>query len=1081
MTHKPIHVEKHNFLRPQVDFYQLHSTSDPLTFMVTDMDDCNSITTQWDVEKRLEESVRPHYWNYYVRLFGVTADGRSVSVYVSGFRPFVYVQAPKKWQSIDMELALTHLQQHVAPQHSIRFNRRDVAFVEKTWRTQLYGFTNHEKIDMFKLHFNSLRSRENFIKLCDAARTWNNYANLKHEFWLWDACVPPLTQSVNVHDIMPSYWITVAADKYSYHDAPTSRNNVRLPFRDRRTRAQIDIDCEITALSCDKERPDVAPLLIESWDIEVKGRPGIFPQPELAEDEVIQIGSTVQRYGDEMGQYAFQCCFCLGETENPRPDKVRIYWFESEAQLLEAYYYYWTDCVDADVRIAYNQYGFDEPYLYNRYMKLLTHMIPRAVLNGTARYYEQGALDYGKVRNSRSALQSNFSGSRAHGGRTKHTVKACGRVQIDLLAFASENWGINWLLSLNMMSEKVLGKDEQKEDVHYSQITPMWKAGAKTRGKLAAYCVRDTELPLMIVQKKCVIIEQVEKSRLTGVTLDKLCNMKQTVRVETQLFREAHRSKERYAIPQQPLRFVKDPHLLALFRGEHGKEGALVLEATPNFYPMPIVTLDFAGLYPSIIRGYGLCYTTLILDPKYLKTTEYRVDTVRNKTPGAKPYKMYWAKPKNGEKPFLYRVLTRVLEARAEAKKRRGAFLSGTFDYSVLDARQLALKIVANSIYGYTVINYEQCQLPCAAIGVTVTHYGRQLINRTRDEVHKRVAGSRCIYGDTDSVMIKLSDDASAEAFRRSFLIGHQLAADITALFPPEVVLEFEKTYYPYCQWMQKVYAGILYESADEKGKVKCKGLASVKNDTIGVVRDWTQQIVTRFLHHDHDGAKRYLVEQLAKFVNEPVAAESVAKTVKMSKEIEMYSQSNEVATVAAAMRDRDAGSAPGAGDKVTFLHCLDTEHGNKAVAVDIDHYNTNKRRYHINKMHYLRNLIAESVGKLFDLPTVAQDPYHWFAPFERSLKVSQNGSGIAQFMTAAKHQSGMESFPMSLFKNDAYPRQSALKKKRVKKAEKKHFADECRRLEVSQEAMRRKKNKRKHGVPISAFFKTRKLAHDGE
>jgi len=180
-------------------------------------------------------------------------------------------------------------------------------------------------------------------------------------------------------------------------------------------------------------------------------------------------------------------------------------------------------------------------------------------------------------------------------------------------------------------------------------------------------------------------------------------------------------------------------------------------------------------------------------------------------------------------------------------------------------------------------------------------------------------------------------------------------------------------------------------------------------------------------------------------------------------------------------MRDRDAGSAPGAGDKVTFLHCLDTEHGNKAVAVDIDHYNTNKRRYHINKMHYLRNLIAESVGKLFDLPTVAQDPYHWFAPFERSLKVSQNGSGIAQFMTAAKHQSGMESFPMSLFKNDAYPRQSALKKKRVKKAEKKHFADECRRLEVSQEAMRRKKNKRKHGVPISAFFKTRKLAHDGE
>ena len=747
MPHKAIHVEEHNFLRPYLDFSALHDCSQPLTFMVVDMDDCNSITTQWDVEKRLDENVRPNYYQYYVRLYGVTAEGHSVTAYVSNFRPFVYVQAPADWDVMKMHQALLHAQLNVAPRYDIKFSKQDVALVEKTWRTQLYGYTDNEQIPMFKLHFNNVKGRRAFIKLCDADRTLRNYKNLRHEFWLWDVCVPPLTQFSNVHNVMPSTWVTARAKQYRYRDTPGSRSNILLAHKDRRTRAQIDIDCSVYALECDTERTDVAPMLIESWDIEVAGRPGIFPEPEKAEDSVIQIGSTVQRYGAKQGEYAFQCCFCLRETENLRPDAVRIYWFDSEAELLEAYYYYWTDCVDADVRLAYNQYGFDEPYLYNRYLKLLTHMIPREVIDGTASYFNRGALDYGKVRNLRSSLESKFSGSRAHGGRTKHTVDASGRVQIDLWAFAGENWGIKWIVSLNTMSERVLGADEQKEDVHHSQITPMWNSDAHQRGKLAVYCVRDTELPLMILHKKCVIIEQVEKSRLTGVTLQLLCNRKQTVRVETLLYREAHRSEERYAIPQQPLRFVQDPHLLALFRGEHGKEGALVLEATPNFYPMPIVTLDFAGLYPSIIRGWHLCYTTLILDKKYLATTEHRHDVVRNKQLGAKPYDMYWAKPKDGKKPFLYRIITSVLDAREEAKRRRKAFEAGSFDYSVYDARQLALKVIANSVYGYTVIDHEQCQLPCAAIGVTVTHYGRELINRTRDEVHKRVPGSKCIYG----------------------------------------------------------------------------------------------------------------------------------------------------------------------------------------------------------------------------------------------------------------------------------------------------------------------------------------------
>ena len=37
-----------------------------------------------------------------------------------------------------------------------------------------------------------------------------------------------------------------------------------------------------------------------------------------------------------------------------------------------------------------------------------------------------------------------------------------------------------------------------------------------------------------------------------------------------------------------------------------------MLEAKQGFYSMPVATLDFASLYPSIMMAHNLCYTTLM-------------------------------------------------------------------------------------------------------------------------------------------------------------------------------------------------------------------------------------------------------------------------------------------------------------------------------------------------------------------------------------------------------------------------------------------------------------------------------------
>lgn len=52
---------------------------------------------------------------------------------------------------------------------------------------------------------------------------------------------------------------------------------------------------------------------------------------------------------------------------------------------------------------------------------------------------------------------------------------------------------------------------------------------------------------------------------------------------------------------------------------------------------------------------------------------------------------------------------------------------------NVLDGRQLALKISANSVYGFT--GAQVGHLPCLAISASVTNYGREMIEATRKQV----------------------------------------------------------------------------------------------------------------------------------------------------------------------------------------------------------------------------------------------------------------------------------------------------------------------------------------------------------
>jgi len=200
---------------------------------------------------------------------------------------------------------------------------------------------------------------------------------------------------------------------------------------------------------------------------------------------------------------------------------------------------------------------------------------------------------------------------------------------------------------------------------------------------------------------------------------------------------------------------------VATRKREKAYEGAVVIEPKRGFYQLPITTLDFSSLYPSIMRAHNLSHDTLVLEARRcahghdMLNSEEALHCCVHKTPLGDRFV-------NAEvhKGLLVVLLERLLGERGAAKramgdaKRRG----DAAEEAVQDGRQLALKISANSVYGFTGATIGK--LPCLEISAGVTSYGRDMITSIQalvEEVYpmrtrlvaNQQADTEVVYGDS--------------------------------------------------------------------------------------------------------------------------------------------------------------------------------------------------------------------------------------------------------------------------------------------------------------------------------------------
>ncbi|RKP19156.1 DNA polymerase delta catalytic subunit [Rozella allomycis CSF55] len=393
---------------------------------------------------------------------------------------------------------------------------------------------------------------------------------------------------------------------------------------------------------------------------------------------------------------------------------------------------------------------------------------------------------------------------------------------------------------------------------------------------------------------------------------------------------------------------------------EEQYEGATVIEPIKGYYDLPIATLDFASLYPSIMMAHNLCYSTLLNLNSIEKYKLNNEDYIR--TPSGD---LFLSNKKR--KGLLPIILEELISARKRAKNDLKNE-KDPFKRAVLDGRQLALKISANSVYGFTGATIGK--LPCIQISQSVTSFGRMMIEKTKLLVEEKYTiqngykfNAKVIYGDTDSVMVKFGVDNLKDAMD----LGNEAAKFVSSSFINPIKLEFEKVYFPYLLINKKRYAGLYWTNPDKYDKMDTKGIETVRRDNcrlVQVVIDTCLRMI--LIDRNVQGAKNYAKQVISDLLQNKIDLSQLVITKALSKTGDDYANKQAHAELAERMKKRDAGSAPNLGDRVAYV-IIQSPKGSAAYEKSEDPIYVLEHNLPIDTKYYLNNQLAKPLLRIFE------------------------------------------------------------------------------------------------------------------
>lgn len=751
--------------------------------------------------------------------------------------------------------------------------------------------------------------------------------------------------------------------------------------------------------------------------------------PELQGDPLIQIGTTVHRYGSD--DIVYKHIITLKSCK--QIDGVVVESYDKEEDVLLA----WKDFIarlDPDILIGYNIFGFDMEYMWQRAMELDC--------------VDEFSMGLGRLCARRVWLDEQKLASSALGSNFLKYISLDGVVTIDMYKVLQRDQKLD-SYKLDAVATLFLG--DQKNDLKPHEIFEKYKGNSTDRAEIASYCIQDCCLVNRLLHKLKVLENNVGMGNVCSVPLSYLFMRGQGVKIFS-LVAKYCRSL------QMLIPVVRNFNEESLDDNGVGYEGAIVLPPKIGMYlDDPITVFDFSSLYPSSMIERDLSHDRILLNPEkygnlqekgieYITVTydEYSGSGDKKVISGKKD--VVFAKMPNNEKGVIPSILMELLKQRKNTRKKmeyetvvtedgqytglvsekdcsEGTMLCildvekqetktvskttvcnrfatyNAFEEAVLDALQLAYKITANSLYGQ--IGAKTSPIYLKEIAASTTATGRERIMMAKKFMEDNY-GADVIYGDTDSIFCKFpcKDEhghivKGREALPLAIRAGQIGAKAIKSILPPPQSLEYEKTLFPFIIFSKKRYVGNLYEDdANKKPKQKSMGIVLKRRDNAPIVKKVYGGIIDCLVNkYSLPMSIEFLQKYLKDIVDGKVPLEDliITKTLGAS-----YKDPTKIAhrVLADRMAVRDPGNKPQVNDRIPFAYIVPQEGTDIKLQGDrVEHPDyIREAKLTPDYRFYLTNQIIKPVCQIYGL-CVEQLPGYdcteeYWTTMEHSLKV---------------------------------------------------------------------------------------------
>jgi DNA polymerase elongation subunit (family B) len=556
-----------------------------------------------------------------------------------------------------------------------------------------------------------------------------------------------------------------------------------------------------------------------------------------------------------------------------------------------------------------------------------------------------------------------------------------------------------------------------KDDVSPKDIFRMTMEGPESRGIIAKYCIQDCNLVHYLFNKVDVLTDLVEMSRLCSVPMSFLIFRGQGIKLTSYV---AKKCREKGVLMPVINKGSKDDMY----------EGAIVLNPKCGLYLNdPVCVGDYASLYPSSMLSENLCPSSKVwtktydlnntlvletgekdLDGNYkfdnLPSYEYvdvRFDTFRFSRKNLKSklekvlngYKICrFAQPLNNEgieeKAIMPAILEELLRERKNTRKQIPN-TSDEFMKNILDKRQLAYKVTANSLYGQLGAKTSTFYEPDIAASTTAT--GRLLLTFAKkvvEECYQDInidtkygsvnTKAEYVYGDTDSVFFKfnltytntgekLEEDKALEL---SIDIAQKACHNVSKVLKQPHDFEYEKTFSPFCLLSKKRYVAIKYELDPTKGKRNEMGIVLKRKDNAPIVKDIYGGVIDILMKEKNiHKAVDFVNNSLQELVlgNTPIEKLIITKSLRS-----FYKNPLSIAhkVLADRIAQREPGNKPKSGDRIPFVYIVTKESSKGKKILQGEKIETplfiKENKLQIDYSFYITNQIMKPLLQLFGL-----------------------------------------------------------------------------------------------------------------